>query len=84
MHYIQMQVIDTPEPEKTWLILNDNVGVGNLCKVEKSKVVGNDNDNEDDKEGIYNIENNITTTRIPDQTEKPQEVKFLEVVSFCA
>ena len=47
------QVIHTAESELTWLILNDTIGVGNLCKIEKSKVVGDkanedeDDDNED-------------------------------------
>ena len=101
------QAIYTSESELTWLILNDTIGVGNLCKIEKSKVVG-DKDNEDDDDdednnddydenddvgddedledstvGKHKIDSE-NNTRIPDQTEEPQAVTFLEVISFCA
>ena len=79
-----MQVIENSESEATWLILNETVGAGNLCKVEKSKVVGDDENNEDGKESKYKIENNITTARIPGQIEEAHAVTLLEVVSFCA
>ena len=74
-----MQVIENSESEATWLILNETVGAGNLCKVEKSKVVGDDG-----KESKYKIENNITTTTIPGQIEEAHAVTLVEVISFCA
>ena len=63
------QVIHTSESELTWLILNDTIGVGNLCRIEKSQVKGDDEEHEEDAD---------------DYNEEPQAVTFLEVISFCA
>ena len=53
------QVIQTSESELTWLILNDTIGVGNLCKIEESKVVGDKDNVEDHEDNVVDDEDNV-------------------------
>jgi hypothetical protein len=54
-----------------------------LCDKDNEDDEGDDEDHEDGTAGKHKIDS-LNTARIPGQTEEPQAVTFLEVISFCA